>query len=61
MFRYDCIYVWDLPTAVWHEGEASLRETASRAIRECCGEKMRVQIVGNAPIGFYKETYSRYV
>ena len=59
-FRYGDSFIWDLPTATWRQGkERSLRETAERAIRECCGEGLQVQVMGNAPLGYFKETYSK--
>ncbi len=55
------LWAWDLPTAAWKESEeGSLRETAERALSDCCGRQLRARIVGNAPMAFYKETYSKY-
>lgn len=35
-------WTWDLPKTKWREGE-TLRETAERALRESCGDGLRVQ------------------
>ncbi|GAB0089870.1 39S ribosomal protein L46, mitochondrial [Sergentomyia squamirostris] len=45
-----------LPQGVREESE-TMRETANRVIREVCGEKLQVQVYGNAPVGFYKFKY----
>ncbi|XP_059612843.1 large ribosomal subunit protein mL46 [Phlebotomus argentipes] len=45
-----------LPQGVRQEGE-TMRQTADRVIREVCGDKLRVQVYGNAPVGFYKYKY----
>jgi len=49
---------WELPSAKRADGE-SMRETAERAVSEVCGEGAKVQVVGNAPWGFYKYKYPR--
>ncbi len=51
--KFHNLWLWDLPAASWSEGE-TLRETAEKAVRECCGEELRVQVMGNAPCGFYQ-------
>ena len=48
----DVEWVWDLPTTKWREGE-TLRETAERALREICGDGLKVQVLGNAPFAMY--------
>ncbi|XP_055689810.1 39S ribosomal protein L46, mitochondrial [Lutzomyia longipalpis] len=45
-----------LPQGVRQEGE-TMRQTADRVLREICGEKLNVQVYGNAPVGFYKYKY----
>ena len=46
-------WIWDLPTTRWREGE-TMRETAERALRESCGDDLRVQVLGNAPFAMFK-------
>uniref|UniRef100_A0A182V443 Large ribosomal subunit protein mL46 n=1 Tax=Anopheles merus TaxID=30066 RepID=A0A182V443_ANOME len=45
-----------LPQGLHRKGE-SLRETAERTLKECCGDKLQVTFYGNAPVGFYKYKY----
>ena len=49
----DDTWKWDLPTTKWREGE-TMRETAERALRENCGDGLKVQVLGNAPFAMYK-------
>ena len=53
-------FEWHLPLAVRADGE-TLRQTAERALLEQCGKDFGAQILGNAPFGFYKETYSKRI
>jgi len=50
---------WDLPQTVHNEGE-TLRDTAERAIKQRVGDKLNVQVLGNAPWSFYKFKYPRH-
>ena len=34
-----------------------MRSTAERAVAEACGDDLRVLVLGNAPMGFYKRRY----
>ena len=36
-----------------------MRETAERALRENCGDDLKVTVFGNAPCGFYKWKYPK--
>ncbi|XP_050075342.1 39S ribosomal protein L46, mitochondrial [Anopheles maculipalpis] len=45
-----------LPQGLHKKGE-SMRQTAERTLKECCGENLQVTFYGNAPIGFYKYKY----
>jgi len=53
--------IWDLPTATWRQDseDGGLRLTAERALADCCGGGLRVQMLGRAPFGFYQETFSK--
>ena len=50
---------WDLPQTSHIEGE-TLRGTAERAIKQRVGENLDVQILGNAPLSFYKFKYPKH-
>merc|ERR1712083_534491 len=50
---------WDLPQTTHSEGE-TLRDTAERAIKQRVGDKLNVQILGNAPLSFYKFKYPKH-
>merc|ERR1712243_478595 len=50
---------WDLPQASHIEGE-TLRGTAERAIKQRVGGNLDVQILGNAPLSFYKFNYPKH-
>ncbi len=59
--RYGDDFLWDLPTTRVRDpegGEETLRQAAERALAECCGTDLSVAVLGNAPFGFYKETFS---
>uniref|UniRef100_A0A182PHS3 Large ribosomal subunit protein mL46 n=1 Tax=Anopheles epiroticus TaxID=199890 RepID=A0A182PHS3_9DIPT len=45
-----------LPQGLNKKGE-SMRQTAERSLKECCGDKLQVTFYGNAPVGFYKYKY----
>lgn len=49
---------WILPQGVHAEGE-TLRQTAERVLKETCGNRLKVQFMGNAPVGFYKYKYPK--
>lgn len=51
---------WILPQGVRVEGE-TLRQTAERVLKEACGNKLKVQFMGNAPVGYYKYKYPKVV
>jgi len=51
---------WILPQAVHQEGE-SLRETAERAFSEICSSPVKMQMMGNAPVGYYKYKYPKVI
>lgn len=53
-------FCWDMPSSIHIEGE-SIRETADRAIKECCGDQFEVQMLGNAPWGYYKTKYTKKI
>lgn len=44
------------PQGLRQEGE-TLRDTAERVLKDQCGDKLSVQVYGNAPVGFYKYKY----
>jgi len=50
---------WDLPQTIHSEGE-TLRATAERAIKQRVGDNLDVQILGNAPLSFYKFKYPKH-
>uniref|UniRef100_A0A182KAK2 Large ribosomal subunit protein mL46 n=1 Tax=Anopheles christyi TaxID=43041 RepID=A0A182KAK2_9DIPT len=45
-----------LPQGLHKKGE-SMRQTAERTLKECCGDTLQVTFYGNAPVGFYKYKY----
>jgi len=49
---------WMLPTAAWREGE-TLRQTCERVVETEVDPSLEVEIIGNAPIGFYKYKYPK--
>ena len=49
---------WTLPMTPNQEGE-SLRQTAERALRIHCGDKLESQVLGNAPFAHFKLKYSK--
>ena len=34
-----------------------MRQTAERAVQSLCGPNIKFQVLGNAPLSFYKHTY----
>jgi len=50
---------WDLPQIIHSDGE-TLRATAERAIKQRVGDDLNVQILGNAPLSFYKFKYPKH-
>ncbi|XP_015927420.1 large ribosomal subunit protein mL46 isoform X2 [Parasteatoda tepidariorum] len=51
---------WILPQTVHQKGE-TLCETAVRAFNEICTNPVKLQIMGNAPVGFYKYKYPKAI
>ena len=49
-----------LPQSKLMNGE-TLRDAAERVMNEFCGNNLKWQIYGNAPVGFYKYRYPRRV
>jgi len=49
---------WRIPRTVRRDGE-SMRQAADRAVKEKCGDKVKVNILGNAPWSFYKFKYPK--
>ncbi|XP_078044561.1 mitochondrial ribosomal protein L46 [Augochlora pura] len=50
--------VWIPPQSI-HKNTETMIETARRTVEEFCGNNIRVQFYGNAPIGFYKYKYPK--
>ncbi|GFT10469.1 39S ribosomal protein L46, mitochondrial [Nephila pilipes] len=51
-------YKWILPQAVHQNGE-TLRQTVERVLHNLCPDLMKVQFMGNAPVGYYKYKYPK--
>lgn len=49
---------WDLPTLARREGE-TMRQTAERALSTLCGDALPFQVLGNAPLSYYKFKYPK--
>ncbi|EZA59262.1 39S ribosomal protein L46, mitochondrial [Ooceraea biroi] len=49
---------WIPPQGIRKEGE-TMRQTAERVLQDTCGTEIKAKFYGNAPIGFYKYTYSK--
>jgi len=49
---------WDLPGAKRRPGE-TMRQAAERAVISMCGRKIQFQVLGNAPLSFYRYTYPK--
>jgi len=52
--------LWMLPQDAWQPGE-TLRETSERIVEEQCDPALRIRILGNAPVGFFKYKYPKKV
>jgi large subunit ribosomal protein L46 len=61
--KYGSEWHWDLPMAVWSgdSNKETLRDLAERAVKECCGEGLQVQVMGNAPCGFYRYNFPKKI
>ena len=53
-------FYWDLPSTIREEGEP-MRDAAERALKESCGDEITVQVLGNAPWGYFKQKYPKSV
>ncbi|KAB7504557.1 39S ribosomal protein L46, mitochondrial [Armadillidium nasatum] len=49
---------WVFPQTKWIPGE-TLRQSCERIVKDICGSKIKVKILGNSPCGFYKYKYSK--
>ncbi|GFY39602.1 39S ribosomal protein L46, mitochondrial [Trichonephila inaurata madagascariensis] len=51
-------YRWILPQAVHQNGE-TLRQTVEGVLHNICVDPVKVQFMGNAPVGYYKYKYPK--